>query len=115
MFGKDIYNGKSGKTAENQFLSEIKQPAFNYNEKLYEAYKRHNKDSKPSQPEIGKDEFTSQVSSQASNFKNSKIICLNFLDAVMSGTAQQRNEFATELFRYASSDTDQSSYFVKLY
>lgn len=115
VFGKDIYNGKSGKTAESQFLSEIKQPAFNYNQKLYDAYKKHNKDSKPSQPEMTKDEFMSQVSSQSSNFTNSKIICLNFLDAVMSGTAQQRNEFATELFRYASSDTDQSSYFVKLY
>ena len=49
------------------------------------------------------------------NFKNSKILCMNFLDAVMSGSGPQRNDFATALFRYASSDTDQSSYFVKLY
>jgi len=55
------------------------------------------------------------VKGQDSNFKNSKIICINFLDAVYTGTATKRNQYATDLFRYASSDTDQSSYFVKLY
>lgn len=115
IFGKDIYNGKSGKTAESQFLAEINQPSWGYGNKLYEAYKKHNSNSSPMKPLIEKDEFMTRLETQEKNFTNSKIICTNFLDAVMSGTAQQRNAFATELFRYASSDTDQSSYFVKLY
>jgi hypothetical protein len=55
------------------------------------------------------------LSEQEPNFLNSKIICMKFLDIIMAGNSKDRNAFATELFRYASSDTDQSSYFVKLY
>ena len=115
IFGKNIYNGKTGKTAESQFLAEVKLPTFNLAEKMYDSYKTHNQKSTPSKELIGRDEFITRVNSMDSNFTNSKILCLNFLDAVLSGNETQRNEFATELFRYASSDTDQSSYFVKLY
>ena len=115
IFSKDIYNGKSGRTAEKQFLTEITADQNKLNEKLYAGYIRHNANSSPKVTEIPKNEFMELVKGQDSNFKNSKIICINFLDAVYTGTSTSRNQFATDLFRYASSDTDQSSYFVKLY
>ena len=115
IFSKDIYNGKSGRTAEKQFLTEITADQNKLNEKLYAGYIRHNANSSPKVTEIPKNEFMELVNQQDSNFKNSKILCINFLDAVYTGTSTSRNQFATDLFRYASSDTDQSSYFVKLY
>jgi len=115
IFGKDIYNGKMGRTAESQFLSEATRDQNKLDEQLYEGYIRHNKNSSPKAAEIPKDEFLKICREQDSNFKNSKILCINFLDAVYAGSVTTRNQFATDLFRYASSDTDQSSYFVKLY
>jgi len=115
IFSKDIYNGKTGRTAEKQFLTEVTANQSKLDEQLYEGYIRHNKNSSPKVPEIPKNEFMEIVKTKDSNFKNSKIICINFLDAAYAGTGTTRNEFATDLFRYASSDTDQSSYFVKLY
>lgn len=115
IFKEDVFNGKTGRTAENQFLSEITRDQKKLDMLLYEGYKRHNANSSPKVTEISKEEFLATCSEQDSNFKNSKILCINFLDAVYAGTEQDRNKFATELFRYASSDTDQSSYFVKLY
>ena len=47
-------------------------------------------------------------------FINSKVICMIFLDVIMSGTQKQRDEFTTKFFKYAQSDIDQSSYFVKI-
>ncbi len=115
VFSKDIFNGKSGRQAEKSFLAEATRNQDKLDEELYAGYKRHNKNSSPKVAEIPQNEFMDIVKKQDSNFKNSKILCINFLDAVYSGNDNGRNELATELFRYASSDTDQSSYFVKLY
>lgn len=115
IFSKDIYNGKTGRNAENQFLTEATSNQNKLDEALYAGYIRHNKNSSPKVPEIPKNEFMEIVKTKDSSFKNSKIICINFLDAAYTGTTSSRNQFATDLFRYASSDTDQSSYFVKLY
>jgi len=112
IFSKSVF---ANKTSEAQFLTEIKQTRFDFDNTLYEAYKRHRLGQSTTKPELGKDEFIELLSKQDDNFKNSKILCMNFLDAVMSGSSIQRDNFATALFRYASSDTDQSSYFVKLY
>ena len=115
VFSKDIFNGKTGRTAEKQYLAEATRDQNKLNEQLYDGYKRHNANSSPKVAEIPKPEFMEIVKTQDSNFKNSKILCINFLDAVYAGNENDRNKFATDLFRYASSDTDQSSYFVKLY
>ena len=44
----------------------------------------------------------------------SKNMCLQFLDTFMSGTGAQRNAIATDIIRYAASNTDLSSFFVKV-
>ena len=112
IFKKSVYGSKTG---EAQFLTESKSSSFNYDKKLYDAYVRHWGGQTQSKPKLNEQEFIELLGESDDNFKNSKILCMNFLDAVMSGSGPQRNELATALFRYASSDTDQSSYFVKLY
>ena len=44
----------------------------------------------------------------------SKMMCLKFLDAFLSTNAHKRDHFITELYRYAASNTEQSSYYVKI-
>ena len=112
IFGKSVYGSKG---AEASFLAETKTTSYDLNNKLYDGYKKHRAGQNTPKPEMSKELFMAKLDEQDNNFKNSKIICLNFLDGVMSGTTKQRNKFATDLFRYASSDTDQSSYFIKLY
>ena len=86
---------------------------------MYNLYKKYNSKSLPMQPLLSEDEFNKKLSEfpklKEYNFKNSKMICLEFLDVILSGTIAQRNQLATKMFRYAESNTDQSSYFIKLY
>lgn len=112
VFGKSVYGSKDN---ESSFLSEAHRPSFDINKQLYKGYIAHRQKQTVSKPEMSQTEFYEQVAESDDVFKNSKILCMNFLDVVMSGSSTQRNELATYLFRYASSDTDQSSYFVKLF
>ena len=103
--------------SEREYLNWIKQNETNgkFQEQLYELYKKYNSKSQPSKPLMDKPEFMNFVEESDYNFKNSKAICMQFVDVLMSSTVAKRNEFTTKMFRYAQSDTDQSSYFVKLY
>jgi len=114
VFGKTIYGGFG---SEREYLNWIKQNETNgkFQEQLYELYKKYNSKSQPSKPLMEKPEFMTFMEESDYNFKNSKAICMQFVDILMSSTAAKRNEFTTKMFRYAQSDTDQSSYFVKLY
>lgn len=114
VFGKTIYGGFD---SEKDYLNWIKtqEKTGKFQEHLYELYVKHNKKSAPSKPLIPKNLFIETLNGSDYNFKNSKAICLEFLDVIMSGSQAKRNEFTTKMFRYAQSDTDQSSYFVKLY
>jgi hypothetical protein len=114
VFGKTIYGGFG---SERDYLNWIKQNETNgkFQEQLYELYKKYNSKSQPSKPLMEKPEFMGFMEESDYNFKNSKAICMQFVDILMSSTAAKRNEFTTKMFRYAQSDTDQSSYFVKLY
>ena len=88
-------------------------------QRMYDLYKKYNAKSIPSLPLLDQAEFMKKLSElpklKEYNFKNSKMICLEFLDLILSGTQAQRDQLATKMFRYAESNTDQSSYFVKLY
>lgn len=113
IFNKTFF--KPVRNGEKVLLNEFKNSSYGYDSKLYELYKKHRTGGRNTKPEIPLNKFKSMLNEQTSNFTNSKMICMLFLDIVMGGTQKQRNALATELFRYASSDTDQSSYFVKLY
>jgi len=110
IFQKGIY-GKYD--TERGLLAHIKS-SKTIGEEVYEQYLRHNNSSKPNKPVISKAEFMTEWSQKDYKFINSKVICMNFLDVIMSGTQKQRDEFTTKFFKYAQSDIDQSSYFVKI-
>ena len=99
--------------SEANFLSSLKKKddMTNY---LWEGYQRFNKDSKPSKPLMSYEEFITNLNQTDQGFKNSKAICIKFLETVYSGQKNKRDKLATAFFNYGSSATDQSSYFIKI-
>ena len=61
------------------------------------------------------EDFYAALAEKDFKFMNSKMICMLFLDVLESGSAKKQHEIITKMFRYAQSDVDQSSYFVKVY
>jgi hypothetical protein len=114
VFGKGIYRDYD---TEAGLLGWIKQNESNkkFQERMYELYEKHNSNSSPNKPLMKKEEFMVRLDNSDYKFKNSKMICLEFIDVLYSGNKLKRDEFTTKMFRYAQSDVDQSSYFVKLY
>ena len=115
VFGRDkgIYKGEG---TERQLLQWIKSHQDgDYQETLYKLYKKHNAASKPSKKILSEEDFYAELAEKDFKFKNSKLICMLFLDRLESASAKKQDEFTTKLFRYAQSDVDQSSYFVKVY
>lgn len=112
LFKKGIFGDK---TTEKPYLDEVRRGAIDIQTKLYEGYIKHRKKQTSRKPEMSQAEFIQELEKQDTNFIHSKLICINFLDAVMKGTSSDRNELATLLFRYASSNIEQSSYFVKVF
>lgn len=86
-----------------------------FQNRLWDLYKKWNNRMNPQQRMMEKDEFFTKLAKKGERFRNSKAICMEFLDVLMSGSQQQRHELITKLYRYAQSDVDQSSFFVKLY
>ena len=55
-----------------------------------------------------------EVKLKGNGFKFSKNMCLMFMAAFLSQTPDVRNKIATEVVRYAASNTDISSFFIKV-
>tara|TARA_B100000927_G_scaffold161750_1_gene130358 strand:+ start:4229 stop:5629 length:1401 start_codon:yes stop_codon:yes gene_type:complete len=114
VFNNDIYNGKG---SEKAFLSSIKSDK-KWPSKAYEIYKKFNSKSKPSIDLVSEKVFLQEWANheQGDNFRMSKSICLTFLEAFNSTGASKKkqHDLITKMFRYASSDVDQSSFFVKV-
>ena len=51
---------------------------------------------------------------ESAGYLFSKYINMKFIDIFLSANAQTRNKIATEFLRYAASNIDQSSFFVKI-
>ena len=82
---------------------------------LYEKfYNQQNTFQKADYPIIPEEEFIKTFNTKSSNFKSSKYMCMLFLETFYKGTPKQRNKVVTEMIRYAASNTDQSSYFIKV-
>ena len=113
VFSKGIYNGLGNEKALLQWIKSNQDGK--YQEMMYKLYKKHNAKSKPSEKLMKAEDFYATLAEKDYKFKNSKLICLLFLDVLQSGTPRKQNEFITKMFRYAQSDVDQSSYFVKVY
>lgn len=114
VFGKDIYHKKGD---EKSLLTWVKQAekSGEFQKMLFNLYKKYNGKSSPSKSLMSDKDFYKELGKKDYKFKNSKIICMLFLDVLYSGPKAKQDEFTTKMFRYAQSDVDQSSYFVKLY
>ena len=77
-------------------------------------YNQQNTFQKADYPIVPKPEFVKTFNTQTNNFKASKYMCMLFLETFYKGTPKQRNKVVTEMIRYAASNTDQSSYFIKV-
>ena len=82
---------------------------------LYESfYNQQNTFQKTDFPILPKVDFMNKFKEQTNNFRTSKYMCLLFLETFYKGTPVKRNKVVTEMVRYAASNTDQSSYFIKV-
>ena len=90
----------------------------NDGERAYGLYTDYNEQQKGFTADaiktLKKDEFIEKWKASSAGFKFSKGMNLLFLEAVDGGKEQGIKSFAGDLFRYASSSTDQSSYFIKV-
>jgi hypothetical protein len=80
------------------------------------TYKKYNKGNMGS-TKVSMEEFKKLAIARAKetdSFIISKFMCMKMIDIMMSNT-NKLDEFATDLFLYGASNTNQSSYFVKIY
>ena len=61
-----------------------------------------------------KDEFLIELNAKDNNWVYSKYMCLKTIEVLLSGSETKRNEFITFAWLYAASNTDQSSFFIKI-
>ena len=85
-------------------------------DKMYPLYKKYNLEQTVSNipSTITKEEFDVKLRDMKDSFKISKYIGMVFIDAFLSTQPNKRDDFITRMYLYASSATEQSSYFVKL-
>ena len=109
--GENIGGGR-GNWSEKTILSNINAEKT-YS--LYESfYNQQNTFQKTDFPILPKVDFMNKFKEQTNNFRTSKYMCLLFLETFYKGTPVKRNKVVTEMVRYAASNTDQSSYFIKV-
>lgn len=119
-----LQNFKEGifKNSESEIVSSVNTPAFwkdfyNMYCKLFDnpTFKKYNKSemgTKVSQEDFKKMSITR--AKETESFIVSKYMCMKMIDVMMSNP-QKLNSFATDVFMYGASNTDQSSYFLKIY
>ena len=54
------------------------------------------------------------LNAKDNNWVYSKYMCLKTIEVLLSGSETKRNEFITFAWLYAASNTDQSSFFIKI-
>jgi hypothetical protein len=120
-----MQNFKKGifKSSEGEIVSSVNSPAFwkdfyEMYKKLFDnaTYKKYNKTSMGN-TKVSETEFKKLALARAKeteSFIVSKYMCLKMIDIIM-GNPQKLNDFATDVFLYGASNTNQSSYFLKIY
>ena len=112
-------------TGKNLWMSSEKEMiAFtktaNFFKEFYALYKKHFAEAGiPGKP-VSLEEFEAYANAaekapgQPGGFLFSKYTNMKFIDIFLSASPAKRDEIAESFFRYAASNTDQSSYFIKV-
>jgi len=66
-------------------------------------------------PIVSYNEFVERATAKGNGFIFSKNMCLMFISTFLESTQKIRNDISTEIVRYAASNTDISSYYIKVY
>ena len=83
--------------------------------KLYEKYiTEQSVTALNKQTVLSETKFAAAVKKKGLAFKFQKNMSLMLVDQLNQLSRAKRNEFATEIVRYAASNTDQSTYFIKV-
>ena len=117
-FGKGIF-----RNSEGEIVSAVNSPAFwkdfySMYSKLFDnpAYKKYNKTTMGG-AKVSEADFKKMALARAKeteSFIVSKYMCMKMIDIMMSKSTKL-NDFATDIFLYGASNTNQSSYFLKIY
>jgi hypothetical protein len=125
FFLKKNYKKTIFKDSESELVSEVISDSEKFWKDFYGLYvelfpggKLYNKlqykiGDKPVTYESFK-ELALERNKKTESFVISKYMNMKLLDVLMSGSGSQLNGFASDLFLYGSSNTDQSSYFIKI-
>ena len=87
---------------------------------FYNLYKKHFNEAKIPGNTVSFEEFevyangAENAPGQPGGFLFSKYMNMKFIDIFLSVSQSKRDEIASDFFRYAASNTDQSSYFIKV-
>lgn len=108
--GTGIFGGYSN---ESSLINAMRSDR-NHAEKMYDIYSKVYKKGKGGQDLIPKGAFIETWNSNTSNFRNSKSICLYFLEQFEKLTKDKKDQLVGKMFLYAASSSDQSSYFIKV-
>lgn len=109
--GKDLFVN-----SEKEIIAFTKSPGFF--KEFYALYTKHfSAAGIPGKP-VSFDEFQAYANAQEKTppggYLFSKYMNMKFIDIFLSASGPKRDEIAGDFFRYAASNTDQSSYFIKV-
>jgi len=108
--GKSLFND-----SEKEVVAFTKSKDFF--KEFYALYKKHFNEAGISGKPVSLDEFIAYASAQAKTspgYLFSKYMNMKFIDIFLSVSKSKRDEIVGDFFRYAASNTDQSSYFIKV-
>lgn len=101
-------------SGESGLLSEVSKSSEAFLKKFYKLYKETNGKQMVPAKTLSYDQFKAEVKNKDRKFLTSKYVCLILASMLVNATNPQRKNFTNAIFSYASSDTDQSSYYIKL-
>ena len=82
--------------------------------KMYELYVKFNKLQTAKIPTVSFSEFKKRLKEKGASFQFSKNMCLMFLNSFIDSSPILRNKISTEIVRYAASNTEISSFYIKV-
>lgn len=94
--------------------SMLKQKDYTLLYKLYRKYVNKQRVANPAIEYKNEQDFDEARLDEAPNFTWQKLMSMRMIDSLMSGSGKQRDEFALNLIRYAASNTELSTYFIKV-
>ena len=80
----------------------------------YSLYVKYNKLQTAKMPTVSLSEFKKRLKEKGASFVFSKNMCLMFLNSFLESSSIARNKISTEIVRYAASNTEISSFYIKV-